>query len=177
MALGFRSRVMNPVDILTELSIKVYDPPLSSIRESGAIADVSNPIALLMLLIDFDTEISMNGITNFIGNSTGIYARETVLALERIGCSEEAKKLAAILVAAERVGMTYEAIQADRAPVKPYTVTSFKELHGAKWFDALAEIEAIYDSLDMSHVFARAEEFIAQHRSTFEKALGLANQA
>lgn len=51
------------------------------LRRSGAIAELSNPVAVLMLVIDFDTEVAMNGITDFLRNSTGIYGTETVRAL------------------------------------------------------------------------------------------------
>lgn len=164
---------MNPADLLSELAVRIYEPPLAGIRESGAIADVSNPLCVLMLLIDFDTEVTMNGIVNFIGNSTGLYVEETVAALERIGCIEQANKLADILTAASEAGMTYETIQADRISVEPGTVTSFVKLHGQKWDEAAAKIDLIYENMDMGQVFEKAEQFLAEHRAIVETALGV----
>ena len=68
-------------DILSDLSIKIYESPLSEVRSSGRIADVTDPVNVLMLLIDFQTEVEMNGILDFLGNSSGLYARETAEAL------------------------------------------------------------------------------------------------
>lgn len=164
---------MSPDDLLSELSVKVYEPPLSRIRQSGDIADVSNPICLLMLLIDFDTEVSMNGIVNFIGNSTGLHAKETVSALLHIGCFEESRKLADILAVAAAAGMTHEAIQADRSSAEVYAVTTFAKIHGPKWRDAVVDIESIHKSMDMLDVFGKMQQFIALHRSTVEEALGV----
>lgn len=163
---------MSPEDLLSELSVKIYELPLSQIRDSGDIEDVSNPICVLMLLIDFDTEVSMNGIVSFLANSTGQYAKETVAALERIGCLEQAKKLADILAVAAEAGMTHEAIRSDRSTVQPYAVATFAKLHGEKWVNAVARIEAIHDDMDMRKVFDNAEQFIVQHRAIVEEALG-----
>jgi hypothetical protein len=164
---------MSSQNLLSELAVKIYEPPLSEIRESGAIADMSNPICVLMLLIDFDTQVCMNGIVNFIGNSTGLYAKETVSALEHIGCSEESRQLADILAVAAAAGITHEAIQADRSSVELYSVTTFPRLHGSKWHDAVADIESIHNRMDMQNVFDKIEQFIAQHRSMVEEALGV----
>jgi hypothetical protein len=58
------------MDLLSEFSIKIYEPPLSHVRSSGHIANVSDVVCTAMLVVDFETEVSMNGIANFIGNST-----------------------------------------------------------------------------------------------------------
>ena len=108
---------MEETDLLSEFAIKVYEPPLSLHRASGQIADTSDPVSVAMLVVDLDTEVAMNGMVNFIGNSTGLYASQTVEALERIGCAEDASVLRQILAAAEAAGMTHAAIQ-DR-PVQP----------------------------------------------------------
>ena len=159
------------MDILSELSIRLYEPPLSALRDNGGIADLSNPLSVVMLLIDFETEVSMNGIADFIGNSTGLYANETVVALELIGCKTAAVTLKTILQVASAAGMTHEAIQADRAGLAPYTLTSFSELHGRKWDSALGKINQLCNTIDFEHILRAAEAFIANHRSTFETAL------
>ncbi|MFM8581356.1 MAG: hypothetical protein ACKOFW_07615 [Planctomycetaceae bacterium] len=71
---------MTAGELLGEFSIKIHRPPLSDIRDNGTIQDLSKPIAVVMLVVDFDTEISVNGLIDFIGNSTGLYAKETVAA-------------------------------------------------------------------------------------------------
>ena len=62
---------MTPADLLTALSIKIYEPPLSEMREDCRIYGLSDPVAVLMLVIDFETEVSMSGITRNPGDRSG----------------------------------------------------------------------------------------------------------
>ncbi len=124
---------MTASELLDELSVKAYEEPLSALRESGQIADVSNPVCALMLVIDFETEFSMNGIADYLGNSAGAYADQTVEALVRMGCPDAAEKLRTILERSRAAGMTHEAVQAGRSGLPEYGVTSFAKTHGDKW--------------------------------------------
>ena len=47
------------MDLLSEFAIKIYKPPFSEIRSSGRIANVSDVICIAMLVVDFETEVSM----------------------------------------------------------------------------------------------------------------------
>src|SRR5262245_17446098 len=160
------------MDLLSEFAIKIYEPPFSDLRDSGRIVDVSNVVCAAMLVVDFETEVAMNGIVNFIGNSTGRYAAETVLALDRIGCAHAAAALRQILAVAAEAGMTHEAIQADRSALQPFAVTSFSALHGSKWDCAADEIDAIFATIDMTNVLSALEAFVDEHSSVFQRALG-----
>ena len=160
-------------DLFSEFSIKIYEEPLSDLRTSGAIRDLSNPISVAMLIVDFNTEVEMNGILNFIGNSTGLYARETVEALRTVGCERDAEKLREILDIADIAGMTHAAIQADRSNLEAFAVTSFSSLHGDKWDDATTRVDSIADEVDFGAVLTATESFIGQHKTTFEKAVAI----
>jgi hypothetical protein len=160
------------MDLLSEFSIKIYEPPLSHVRSSGHIANVSDVVCTAMLVVDFETEVSMNGIANFIGNSTGRYASETVLALERIGCADEAAALGRILSVASEAGMTHATVQADRDVQRPFAVASFSQLHGSKWNAALERIGEVFGTIDMARTLGRLDVFMDAHRAIFEKALG-----
>jgi len=163
---------MTTDDLLSEFSIKVYRPPLSDMRNNGGIRDLSNPIAVIMLVVDFETEVSMNGINNFIGNSTGIYAKETVTALELIGCSNQSQQLKTILEIAAAAGMTYNSIQQDRSGLSEYLITSFAQLHGEKWEEANSEIDKLESEIDYADLMDHAERFVAAHQNEFRVALG-----
>lgn len=158
--------------LLDEFSYKIYEAPLSDLRDSGAICDLSNPVAVLMLLIDFLTEVEMNGINNFLGNSTGMYAHETVESLKLIGCGSQAESLVKILSIANSAGMTYEAIQADRASLHEFQVTSFEKTHGDKWERASEEIQNVESNLDYDQIRDALLPYFAKHQSIFESLLG-----
>jgi len=160
------------MDLLSELAIKIYEPPLSLHRESGRIADTSDPLSVAMLVVDLDTELAMNGIVEFLGNSTGLYASQTVEALERIGCPEDAQVLREILRTAAAGGMTHDAIQDERRGIPEYSVVSFTQLHSSKWREVTAAVQVLSSKLDFSRIGRQAEAWIAQHEGLFRSLLG-----
>lgn len=164
---------MTPEDLLGELSTRIYQPPLTEMREDGRICDLADPVAVLMLILDFDTEVAMNGINNFLGNSSGRYAHETVAALQTIGAEVQAALLEKILTVAEKAGMTHDAIQQDRSGLDEFAITSFEKLHGDKWDAASDEIQGIDAQIDYSDMLERAETYAANHSARLQQALGI----
>jgi hypothetical protein len=164
---------MTPADLLTALSIKIYEPPLSEMREDCRICDLSDPVAVLMLVIDFETEVSMSGINIFLGNSSGQYAHETVVALQTIGAQTQAILLQKILIVAANAGMTHDAIQADRSGLEEFSITSFQKLHGDKWDAASHEIQEIEAVIDYTEMMSCAESYVERYRAQIHQALGI----
>jgi hypothetical protein len=162
-------------DVYWQFASVIYEPPLSEMRDNGSITDLSNPLAVVMLVVDFETEVSMNGITNFIGNSTGRYARETVDAMRALGCPAHADLLSQMLDVADAAGMTFDAIQRDRRGQQQFAVSSFAETHGDKWDAATEAIYQIEDSFDSNELVARAEQYVGEHLPAFEAALASAS--
>jgi len=156
--------VVTPAEVLTELSIRVYEEPLSGHRDSGAIADLSQPLSVVMLLIDFDTEITMNGIVDgFIGNSTGKYARQTVKALELVGCTTLASQLGRVLDIADRAGMTHGQIQEDRSHLELHAVTTFRDTHGDRWEQACEAIYREEEQMDYQALQNALQAYVGKH--------------
>jgi hypothetical protein len=56
--------MVDGLDLLEEFGIKIYEAPASDHRDSGRIADTSDPISVAMLVIDFRTEVEMNGMVD-----------------------------------------------------------------------------------------------------------------
>jgi hypothetical protein len=162
---------MTPQELLDTFAIKIYEPPLASLRDSGAITDLSSPISVAMLLVDFDTEVAINGITDFIGNSSGRYINETISALRKISCGAEAEVLAKIEAITSAVGMTHQAIQAERSGLAEYSITSFSQLHGDKWRAVSTQVHELCSSINFAHVTERVLQFVAANKIAFENAL------
>lgn len=159
-------------DLLDAFACKVYDPPMSDLRDNGGIRDLTNPICVMMLVTDFEVEVMMSGIDDFIGNSTGRYANETVEALKAIECDTQAAHLRAIIDVAAAVGMTHESIQAERVGLEPYTVTSFQEMHADKWNAASKQMGEIESMIDFNDIQVHAAKFVELHSNAFQAALG-----
>jgi hypothetical protein len=152
--------MMDASKLLDELSVRIYAPPLSDYRDDGRISDTSNPLSVVMLLIDYETECSMNGITGFLGNSAGSRLSETIVAVRQIGCIDHAHILEQIRETATGAGMTYGAIQDDCAGLAEFTVTSFAELHGDKWDDACDRIRELHDNVDWGSFWHSTLKFV-----------------
>jgi hypothetical protein len=163
---------MTARELLSKLSVAIYESPRASMRETGEIADRSNPLAVAMLVIDFDTEVSMSGMADFIGNSSGRYAAETVDALRAIGCPADADKLEIIVEAASEAGMTHAAMQADREGLELFSISSFAKTHGAKWDEACLAISAMAETIDHAAILERLEAYVMRNRSILEPAVG-----
>jgi hypothetical protein len=81
-------------EIIEALGAHIYAPPLSALR--SRLTELPAAMGVPMLVVDFDTEVHMQGIVGFLGNSTGRYLAETIEALRAIGASKTAGTLAEI---------------------------------------------------------------------------------
>ena len=154
---------MEASKLLDELSVRIYEPPLSNYRDDGRIRDTTNPLSVVMLLIDYETECSMNGVIGFLGNSTGSRLAETIIAVRKIGCVDHAEVLEQIRDTATTSGMSNEAIQDDRADLQEFAVTSFSELHGDKWDDACDTISMLHENVDWDSFWKATLDFVRNH--------------
>lgn len=159
------------MSVLDDFSVRIYEPPLTAVRDSGAIADVTKPVHVLMLTMDFVTELEMNGITNFIGNSSGRFANETVTALREVGRPVQAKVLEQIVGVANDAGMTHAAIQQDRGGLEEFAVTSFSEVHGDKWDEASRRIDDLADQIEVEEIYSAMEAYCDQHQGEIVTAM------
>lgn len=162
---------MNASELVSDLTIRIYEPPLASYRDDGRISDTSNPLSVVMLLIDYETECSMNGIIGYLGNSSGQRLPETIDALRRIGCPEHASTLKQIQATAASGGMTYAATQLDRAGLTPFSITTFTGLHGDKWNDVSDFVDKLHDSVDWDAFWNAMVVFVGNHMEAIQRQM------
>ncbi len=128
MSLRSKLETLSPSKLISELSIRIYEPPLSAVRKH--LREVAEALRVPILVLDFDTELNMNGMLGFLENSTGLYFAETIEAFDKIGASETVSILHAIEKTLERHGVTPSAFRSDFAGTQQYQITTFRELHG-----------------------------------------------
>ena len=63
-------RSMSVAEILEGLSVQIYEPPLSNLRDD--LRSVPEVLRIPILIIDLDTEVAMQGMLGFLENSTGL---------------------------------------------------------------------------------------------------------
>jgi hypothetical protein len=128
MSLRSELKSLSPAKLVEALSIRIYEPPLSTARDR--LREVAEPLRVPILVLDFDTEVCMNGMLGFLENSTGLFLPETIEAFDRIGASETASILRAIEKTLEKHGVSPARLRADFAGTQEHQITTFRELHG-----------------------------------------------
>lgn len=121
-------RSMSTDEILDSLAIEVYRPPLSKLRDD--LRSVPEVIRIPVLIIDFDTEMCMQGILGFLENLTGFYFADTIAAMEAIGARDTAATLRTIQGIMTEHGVTHELLRGDFARLHEFQITTFAESHG-----------------------------------------------
>jgi hypothetical protein len=114
--------------LVEELSIRIYEPPLSNARER--LAETPDALRIPILILDFDTEVCMNGMLGFLENTTGLWLRETIDAFEKIGAQETAAILNEVQAILVRHDISPAKLRSDFADCQPYQISTFRELHG-----------------------------------------------
>ena len=128
---------MTANDVIHQVGGKIYDHPLSMVRSESDFPDLANPLHLIVLLIDCDTEIMMNGMLGFLENMTGRHLVPTIEALRQIGVPKVASQLQAVHDCMTRYGVTWQLLRGDLEGGAEYEITTFRKLHGPQ-LDAFA---------------------------------------
>jgi hypothetical protein len=158
-------------DVLNDLGSVIWSPGFEPYRAGGALRDSRNPLSVVVLVLDFNAEVNINGVVDFLGNATGSYARETVEALRAISCPKDAEVLSKIIDVAESAGMTHEAVQNDLARQAPLAVGTFSDFHGRKWGGACNQISVLGSGIELSRVLAALESFVESNQPALDAAL------
>lgn len=126
--------------LLEYLSVHVYEEPLrtrwADRRQLPAVA------RNVVLLLDLDVELQMNGLAGLIENSVGEFLPEMISGLEDVGASRTAAALRTAQQIMARHGITHAMLRADGAGVQVHEITSFQQLHGDAAAAMLDELES-----------------------------------
>jgi len=121
---------MNVDDTIQDLAVKIYEEPLTRIRDEIDYPNLNSPIHLAVLLIDCDTEIDMNGMLGFLENMNGRYLGNVIEALEKIGAQKCAAIFNSVQECMSKYNITWEHLRSDFERSSEYEITSFQKLHG-----------------------------------------------
>ncbi|ADG69745.1 hypothetical protein Plim_3934 [Planctopirus limnophila DSM 3776] len=115
-------------ELIERLSTRIYEPAFCKARDQ--IFAVPSSLRVVILVLDFDTEVNMQGMLGFLENSTGRYISETIESFHQIGAHATAKVLQNIHGILETHGISTSQLRSDFDRTTLYQVTSFNELHG-----------------------------------------------
>ena len=161
---------MSGEELLSYLGIRIYKKPLSNIRQQSNWPNLNSPLHVAVLLIDFDTEVCMNGILGFLENSTGAYFNQTIDACNLIGAKTTAQTMQQIHDTMAKHKISHHRLREPHKNTTEYQITSFAELHGSQlktFANEVCEIAHrlyIYDSLKQSP-WPSLEGYLAEHKA------------
>jgi hypothetical protein len=129
-AMGLRSELeeLPAGELIEALSTRIYEPPLSEVRERSL--PVVSAFRVVVLVIDFDTEVNMQGMPGFLENSTGLFLAETIEAFDRIGARETSDVLRRIEAILDKHDISPSRLRTGFAGTTPYQITTFEKLYG-----------------------------------------------
>src|SRR4051812_35052305 len=118
---------MSGQDILNDIGLKAYKQPLSAIRHHPKWPSLTAPLHVALLLVDFDTEVSMNGLLGFLENSTGAYLDQTIEAFRIVGATQRSQTLCRVREVMSRHSVSHLHLREPHCHTKGYQITSFRE--------------------------------------------------
>lgn len=163
------------IRLLNEIGQKAYNQPLCAIRSETDWPTLSNPLHVVLLILDFDVEVNINGLLGFLENTGGQWLDETAAAFQAIGADSTAELLARTRARMVEAGVTFAVLREPSLRGKQYEISSFSERHGSRLDDFADAIQFIGDGLyvnDSDQIPLRLlESFVEQHANTIQSEL------
>jgi hypothetical protein len=161
---------MTAEDIVGNISLNLYEEQNSRIREE-VFDSLPNLIKDIILIIDLDTELSMDGILGFLENSTGLFLEDTIQALERISAFADSKILKRIQTILRQHGTSTKRLREDVNAGALYEIASFSKTHG-NTYDAMAcEIAKEAENLYLYQIDRDIFSYLFQYTDQNKNAL------
>jgi hypothetical protein len=158
---------LQPRELLNALAVQIYEPPLLAARER--FAELGEALRIVILIIDFDSELAMNGMLGFLENPAGLWLHDTIKAMETIGAIDTATVLRRI----ERImlahGVTPTDLRADFQGHKAFEITTFAQVHGehrkSMADEILREAQHLYAASGWTNdLIGKLEAYVTNHR-------------
>ncbi len=162
-------RILLPVDkelmgasadeILNHVGSAMYSKETIQLKDEEVLFKLPALLRDIVLLIDFDSELNINGILGFLENSSGKYLNETIEVLERIGAVHDANALIDTKRILESNHLSTGQLNRDLQDLELYEISHFKQTH------AIEDDEFIEEILDAAErlTFNSLEENLFDH--------------
>lgn len=136
-------------ELINDLGMRINRPPLNKLRDN--LANIPEVVRVIILIIDFDVEVHMNGMLGFLENSIGLYFEETIEAFRTIGARETTRILEDIRSTMSPFGVSTTQLRGNLQNSEEYEITSFNETHGEATGIMGEQIEELASQLYLYH--------------------------
>ncbi|MET3544881.1 hypothetical protein ABID47_001475 [Paenibacillus favisporus] len=134
-------------EIINEIALNLYNEENYHLTERDTFDKLPAVIRDIILVINLDTELNMQGILGFLENSTGLFLNDTIETLQRIQAEEDYDILKAIKSILEQNNVSTQDLRNNVDNQMEYSITSFSETHSSKYDDMVSEISEVADKL------------------------------
>ncbi|GLX69352.1 DMP19 family protein [Paenibacillus glycanilyticus] len=138
---------LTSVAIIEHIASNMYERDYTKLREKEVFIQLPIVLQDILLILDFDIELQMNGIIGFIENSTGNYFEETIQTLFRIGATDDFEIINNIKRLLISNGITPIRLRENVNESSLYQVTYSSDIHGDDLAEVLNEISSQADYL------------------------------
>ncbi|KEQ22775.1 DMP19 family protein [Paenibacillus tyrfis] len=158
-------------EIMDHVALTMYSQENIQLKDEEIFFKLPALLRDIVLLIDFDTELNMNGILGFLENSAGKYVNETIEALERIGAVHDANALKAIHRILENYNLSTGQLHRDLQDLEPYEINHFRQVHAIADDEFFEEIQHAAEKLTIysqeENMFDHLIAYIEAHKRSF----------
>lgn len=144
-------------ELINYVCSNMYNDENNNLRDEAIFPKLPRLLLDIILLVDFDTELSMNGVTGFLENSSGKYINETIEVLERIGAYKDAEALKTIKNILKDNNLNTKLLNEDVQRLNQYEVSNFMQIHQITDMKIIDQIESISEKF---YLYQEEEENI-----------------
>ncbi|MFC9707378.1 DUF4375 domain-containing protein [Paenibacillus sp. NPDC056933] len=155
---------MSGEEVVGSVAMDIYRTEFATIRECGP--ELPQVLRDTILIIDLDTELSMNGMTGFLENASGQFLGETTEAMQRIGNDADAEILKNIQHMLSESGVTPEQLRENVNALSEQDVTTTLNTHGQQIHEVLQQVELEAGHLSMQSDNEGVFELLYQYVDT-----------
>ncbi|MFB6362676.1 DUF4375 domain-containing protein [Paenibacillus elgii] len=153
-------------EIIDHVASNMYSRENIQLKDEEVFFKLPALLRDIVLLVDFDTELNMNGILGFLENSTGKYLNETIEVLERIGAVHDANALIDIKRILGNYNLSTGQLHRDLQDLEPYEINHFEQAHTIADDEFFAKIQHAAEKLTIDS----QEENIFDHLIAYTEA-------
>lgn len=162
-------------EIVEEIASNLYEGENYLIFQEEYFYKIPELIRDIILLINFDTELAMEGILGFLENSNGAFLNDTVETLKKIQAEQDYNILNKIRRILVENNISTSHLRANINNQELYTLQDFRETHGST-YDVLAEriseiAEKFYITTNDRNIFDNLIMYVDKNKSLLIKEL------
>ncbi|WP_434752197.1 DMP19 family protein [Paenibacillus amylolyticus] len=164
---------MSGEEIVGSIAMDMYRAEFATIMEH--VAELPVVLRDIMLIIDLDTELSMNGLTGYLENASGQHLREAIEALKRNGNETDAMILQKVEQLLAEQSITTGELRENVERLSVHDITTSRQTHGPQIHELLQQVEQEGQHLsfqaDNEESFDLLYQYVDDHKDELKQQL------